>query len=135
MDINIWLNESYLSTATDLSIARTTIHESVHAILVYMLEEGKFTSVTGNPDPEFKDLVEAFINFNANKPSNYGKAHHEIMSELVAEMASSLSNDFISVSETNFAKKTTFIVSLFIFSNKFSKSINASCLYSFKGSL
>ena len=91
MDINIWLNESYLSTATDLSIARTTIHESVHAILVYMLEEGKFTSVTGNPDPEFKDLVEAFINFNANKPSNYGKAHHEIMSELVAEMASSLS--------------------------------------------
>ena len=34
-----------------------------------------------------------------------------------------------------FAKKNTFIVSLFIFSNKFSKSINASCLYSFKGSL
>ncbi|WP_031428970.1 hypothetical protein [Flavimarina sp. Hel_I_48] len=36
-------------------------------------------------------MVEAFIKFNRNKPNNYGKTHHEVMTAFIGDMASSLS--------------------------------------------
>ena len=39
---------SYLESATDLSIARTAIHESLHAIFVYMVEQELLQDSSGN---------------------------------------------------------------------------------------
>src|SRR5690606_9410080 len=62
-NITIKFRESYLQEATDLSIARTAIHESLHAILVYMYEEGLLESEDGLPMEGFEDFVEAYTNY------------------------------------------------------------------------
>lgn len=90
-DITINIRQSYLETATDLSIARTVIHESLHAIFVYMFEEDLLTSEDGTPLEGFEDLLEAHINYLNDLPTNLGVAHHTLMSEFIDEMATSLS--------------------------------------------
>lgn len=89
-NITITFRESYLQTATDLSIARTAIHESIHALLVYMFEENLLLDSNNEPMTGFEDFVEAYINYLGGLPSNLGVAHHELMSDFVGEMASSL---------------------------------------------
>ena len=91
-DITVKLKETYLQTATDLSIARTVIHESLHATLVYMLEEGLLTLPDGTAEPGFADLANAYINFilGIESPENYGKSHHELMVSFVSNIATSL---------------------------------------------
>lgn len=91
-NITITFRESYLETATDLSIARTTVHESLHAILVYMYEEGLLqvddeTSLEG-----FEDILDAYIDYLSGLPANFGSSHHELMTEMVEDMATSLSS-------------------------------------------
>src|SRR5690606_11541779 len=90
-NITIKFRESYLQEATDLSIARTAIHESLHAILVYMYEEGLLESEHGLPMEGFEDFVEAYTNYMSGLPENIGMAHHELMTDFIEEMATSLS--------------------------------------------
>lgn len=90
-NITIKIRQSYLETATDLSIARTVIHESLHAMFVYMFEEGLLTSSNGTPLDGFSDLVEAHINYLSGLPANLGVAHHILMTDFVEDMATSLS--------------------------------------------
>lgn len=91
-DAFITFRESYITGATDLSIARTTIHESLHATLVYMLEEGLLQNSSGTTLSGFEDLVETYINYLAGLPENLNRAHHELMSEFVGDIATSLSS-------------------------------------------
>tara|TARA_R100000935_G_C2830105_1_gene164557 strand:+ start:973 stop:1992 length:1020 start_codon:yes stop_codon:yes gene_type:complete len=91
-DIKITFNETYISKATELSIARTTLHESLHATLVFMFEEGVLQNDTGTPILGFESLVNEYILYLSAKPSNLGKAHHELMSDFVLDIASSLSS-------------------------------------------
>ena len=88
-DIIVRLEASYLETATDISIARTVIHESLHAILVYMAEEGLLSELPN--DPDFSDLATAHINYLSGLPSNLGQTHHELMASFVGDIATSLS--------------------------------------------
>ncbi|WP_417857865.1 hypothetical protein [Xanthomarina gelatinilytica] len=90
-NITIKFRESYLEDATDLSIARTAIHESLHAILVYMYEDGLLESENGLPMEGFEDFVEAYANYMGGLPENIGVAHHELMTDFIEEMATSLS--------------------------------------------
>jgi len=90
-DITITFRESYLQTATDLAIARTAIHESLHATLVYMFEENLLQSANGAPMGGFEDFVEAYINHLSGLPVNLNKAHHELMADFIEDIASSLS--------------------------------------------
>ncbi len=90
-DITITFRESYLQTATDLAIARTAIHESLHATLVYMFEENLLQSANGTPMNGFEDFVEAYINHQAGLPANLNVAHHELMANFIDEIASGLS--------------------------------------------
>ena len=90
-DITITFRKSYLETATDLSIARTAIHESLHAVLVYMSEENLLESPDGTPLEGFEDFVEAYIDYLSGQPANLGVAHHTLMSDLVEDIATSLS--------------------------------------------
>jgi hypothetical protein len=91
-NITITFRESYLETATDLSIARTTIHESLHAILVYMFEEGLLESDDGTPLEGFENVLGAYLSYLSGLPPNFGTSQHELMSEMVQDMATSLSS-------------------------------------------
>ncbi|WP_458626467.1 hypothetical protein [Winogradskyella sp. PC D3.3] len=90
-NVTIKFRESYLETATDLAIARTSIHEMVHAIFVYMYEQGLLESEDGTPLEGYEDLLNAYINYQSGLPSNFGSAHHELMAEFVQDIATSLS--------------------------------------------
>jgi len=88
-NIIIRFNENYIDTATDLSIARTTIHETLHAVLIYMLETGAINMA--NPDPDYVDLVQEYINLLQELPANINLSQHELMAGLVDDIATSLS--------------------------------------------
>ena len=90
-DVTVRIRESYLETATDLSIVRTVLHESLHATFVYMLEEGLLTLPDGTADPDFADLVNAHLDYISDLPANLNKAHHELMVSFVGDIATSLS--------------------------------------------
>lgn len=91
-DVQVSFRESYLLSATDLSIARTAIHESLHAVLVYMLFEGKFATKTGNPEAGYEELVDGYIEYlKTNDPTRYGNEQHEVIANLNKDIATSLS--------------------------------------------
>ena len=90
-NITITFRESYLDTASDLAIAGTTIHESMHAILVRMFENGELMSPDGEPLEGYKDLVEAYIDALSGLPANLGVPHHELLGEFIDDMATALS--------------------------------------------
>lgn len=90
-NIFITLRKGYLKDATDISIARTLIHESLHAVLINMFERGLLLDQNNNPEPKFKDLIEAHIDAQLNIPTNLGLAHHEVMTNFVNLIANSLS--------------------------------------------
>ncbi|WP_303318303.1 hypothetical protein Q4Q34_10635 [Flavivirga abyssicola] len=89
-DITITFDESYLETATDLSIARTAIHESLHAVFAFMREEGLLQNPDGSALDGFQELLDAYIAHLSGKPANVGKAHHDLMADFVDDMAVSL---------------------------------------------
>ncbi len=84
---SIYFRESYLESATDLAIAKTTIHEALHAVLVYMHESNLLES----DNKEYFDLIDAYGLYLQTKPSGLGRTQHEIISSLVDDIASSLS--------------------------------------------
>lgn len=90
--IKTTLSQNYLKTGTDLSIARTIAHETMHAALVYMVLSGEFI-INGNADPDFSALMDGFTNYlSTNDNSQYEGAQHDIMTEIVEDIASSISN-------------------------------------------
>ncbi len=95
-DIQVRFRESYIEAATDLSIARMTIHESLHGVLVYMYEEGKYFLPSGTVDPNFEDLFEAYTNYVAsNNPidgQTLAQTQHDYITGLVDDIATTLSN-------------------------------------------
>lgn len=84
----ITLDDSYLNSVTKLSIARTIIHETVHAYL-----NGIYHNL---PDLENKSLYEKMTLFakdngyNLDDPYQIGRFHHEFMGQFVNAMAYSL---------------------------------------------
>ena len=90
-DITITFNENYLENATDISIARTSIHESLHAILIYLFEQDLLYSPNGNIIEGFEGFVDAYINYQLGLPSNLNTAHHELLVIFVEDIAESLS--------------------------------------------
>ena len=70
--ISVALNSDYLDEATDLSIARTIIHESIHALMV-------FGAALRLEDSESFRAANRVL-FNPDGTSNGGEAHHEQMS-------------------------------------------------------
>lgn len=91
-DVKIQIRESYLTTGTDLSIARTIIHESVHGLFVQMHEEGKFYLPDNTIDPSFNDLASAYTKaMETNNTSGLGLSQHKYMGNLVKDIATSLS--------------------------------------------
>ena len=88
-------NTTYLDSATDLAIAKTAIHESVHAILTYLFQIGALEAEGDHPN--YKDLLIAFTNLQAStSPDTDGTIatlndlQHEFMTDLVDEMADAL---------------------------------------------
>ncbi|GHB45102.1 hypothetical protein [Mongoliitalea lutea] len=78
--ITVTLNDSYLNSATQLSIARTIIHENVHAYFLYMAKTNT-------------NFAEGLDNFaKENNIFNLPNAHHELMRQYVLGMAVSLWN-------------------------------------------
>lgn len=94
-DIKVKFRESYIETATDLAIARTTIHEALHGVLVYMYEEGKYFLPNGTVDPNFEELFEAYTNYVAsNNPvdgQTLAQTQHDYITGLIDDIATTLS--------------------------------------------
>ncbi|WP_373523385.1 hypothetical protein, partial [Aquiflexum sp.] len=79
-DIMIELSNDYLSKATQLSIVRTIIHESIHA---YLLHEG-YTNPLG-------DLFSGLQRYSvATGTSSVNQIHHEFMPQYIDAIAFSL---------------------------------------------
>ena len=83
---SITISNDYLKKATDLSIARTMIHETVHAYL-----NVRYTQVLSFEDGfDFKLKMEKFAIDNGIANINSNKFHHEFMGQYVDAMAASL---------------------------------------------
>jgi len=80
----ITLSNDYLQSATSLSIARTIIHETVHA---YLLEHTYDMNLRSNYSTF--DLIEKY---NEKYPKSIGDTHHAAMSHFILGMAVSLYN-------------------------------------------
>lgn len=79
-EVSITFNDQYLTEATKLSIARTILHESVHAFFIYQ----GFCAPT-------QDIFVGFNNYLLSKGlSNNSIGHHEFMSQYVDAIATSL---------------------------------------------
>ena len=76
------LNNTYLSTATQLSIVRTIIHESLHAYISYKID------VEIEYKLEFEKDYSEYL--KARRPSDINRAQHELMGSYVETMAYSL---------------------------------------------
>ncbi|WP_298419629.1 hypothetical protein [uncultured Kordia sp.] len=89
-------NTTYLDSASDLSIAKTAIHESIHAVLGYMYKIGALQTLS--TDPDFSELLVAFTTLQAattaneinNLGNNLNDLQHEFMTELIDDMALAL---------------------------------------------
>ncbi|WP_299673347.1 hypothetical protein [uncultured Tenacibaculum sp.] len=79
----ITIDNSYLSTATKLSIVRTIIHESIHTYL-----NGIFFSYPGLENLTFRDKMRRYASENNITTPN--QLHHEFMSQFIDAMAFSL---------------------------------------------
>ncbi len=69
--VTIRYHEGYLARATDLTIARSSIHELVHAYLLY----AGFISTDSTLDQALDNLLD---------PVSFGAAHHQLMAEQFA---------------------------------------------------
>jgi len=79
-DVKIELSNNYLNHATQLSIVRTIIHESIHA---YLLHE-QYTNTTG-------DLYQDLTNYAfSNGYAQGNQLHHEFMRQFIDAIAYSL---------------------------------------------
>jgi hypothetical protein len=78
--ITITISDEYLSKATKLSIARTMIHESVHAYILH--------NIKPRVNTEFRNDIQVY----ADKYPGTNRYHHEFMGEYVKAMAVSLYN-------------------------------------------
>ena len=81
--ITITLSNTYLKSATSLSIARTIIHETVHAYL------RKQTNPHTANDINMNQLL---IEFGKKYPNSIGNTHHSLMSQYILGIAISLNN-------------------------------------------
>ncbi|KOS06458.1 hypothetical protein AM493_10735 [Flavobacterium akiainvivens] len=83
----------YLNTVTDLAIATTTIHESIHSMLFFLKQNGYLNSISENSS--YEELMEAFCNllitsgYNPFTPIT-GTPQHDIMFHLIGNIADSL---------------------------------------------
>lgn len=76
---SITISNDYLKKATDLSIARTMIHETVHAYL-----NVRYTQVLSFEDGfDFKLKMEKFAIDNGIANINSNKFHHEFMGSML----------------------------------------------------
>ncbi|WP_144607521.1 hypothetical protein [Algoriphagus algorifonticola] len=81
--ITITLSNDYLLKATSLSIARTIIHETVHA---YLRKQTSYRSAT---DMNTHQLL---VEYGRKYPGIINDAHHSLMSQFILGMAVSLYN-------------------------------------------
>lgn len=91
--IPVKLDLTYLGRATDLAIARTVIHESVHATLLYLLEKNHITA--SDPDADLGLLAVLYANWRAANDDAivsqvFEERQHIAMTELVDDMATAL---------------------------------------------
>lgn len=92
-NFKITFKNSYLETATDLSIAATTIHENLHAILLFFKFSGDIPVAEDNPT--YVKLFEAYINKlieMGNLPSMPGtnNVHHDFMTQFIDDIAATI---------------------------------------------
>ncbi len=81
-EVTITLSNHYLNNATQLSIARTIIHEMVHGYLIHELNSGNFDFMS--------DFGDKFENYLSGKNPDMNRAQHELMGGYVDMMAFSL---------------------------------------------
>lgn len=81
-EITTRFNSQYLSTATRLSAARSMIHESIHAYLVFHQRL--------NPARDVHELVNSYAETNGYPPNESGIIHHNFMAQFVNSSAYNL---------------------------------------------
>ncbi len=79
----VTLDDDYVNKATKLSIARTIIHESVHAYIGYILKENRKSDTVSN-------LQTIYQKYSA-EDNAFNLTQHEFMSQFVEGLARSLS--------------------------------------------
>jgi len=79
-EIRITFDNNYLETATKLSIARTFLHETVHAYLLYI------SDITSGSD----GIVDGLINYGLINGVLLGDIHHNFMAQYVDAIGYSL---------------------------------------------
>jgi hypothetical protein len=89
----IQLQDSYLSTATDLHIAATVIHENMHAILGYLRYSDFIYTMFENPT--YQQLLDAYYDKLielGHLPALYpvNNNHHNFMAQFISDMTNTL---------------------------------------------
>jgi hypothetical protein len=86
LEWTITLDDDYVRNATQLSLARTIIHESVHAFIGAIVNTNKTSDMT-------MSLQNLYFNYKANNPEKLAQnlSQHEFTSQYVDAIAMSLS--------------------------------------------
>ena len=84
--ISVALDRNYLSKATDLSIARTIIHESIHAMFLYGM------SLALDDSQAFRDANQVLYNPNGTSGTTQQAQHEQMALTYVDEIADILSS-------------------------------------------
>lgn len=95
--IVIEFDNSYLDTATDLSIAITTGHEFVHAYLSYLYIDGELLNYNSN----YTDLKNAFSTYYSNQNTTSGEALGEAMHNVYDDFLDMITDSVFAYAENN----------------------------------
>lgn len=89
--INIYFDTDFLNQGTDLAIAATSIHEQVHALLVYANHTGvlQVTAALNPNNPTYAELLQAFAEYQ-DDPQDLTDSQHDYMTSMVNEMTDDL---------------------------------------------
>jgi len=91
-NFSVLFRKSYINNATDVSIARTTIHENIHALLLYLSKSHSITPISINPT--YNQLLDAYM--DAKSVPNNDTGHHNFMLGFVNDIAAQLKSYGIS---------------------------------------
>jgi len=97
----ITLNEDYVGKATDLSIARTLIHETIHAHLNYITKSLPYSEQLKSN--EWHALNEIYNNIPYKKKDKLAKTHHEYMAG-IANLISNCLYDWANANNKNITR-------------------------------
>lgn len=89
--IYIELNNNFLRRSTDLGIVATTLHESIHAYMLHLHQQGQLSKTSGKYT-KLEELLTEFYNGKRNKKLSIDlhNEHHNVMKDFISKIGKTI---------------------------------------------